>query len=174
MVSVDDVIECSLHIIFGLVFWKSQHRHASGSGWKPVLRVSRICVISRNHHLRVHILETEERWSISSCYEEKEFLSLLVGKRRKMCPELLDIGLVGRIPVIGGVVLKVLNVDLIEATRNEQLNLIWEEHMHQLRFYNFLHSVHKSFGLHAVLLVENIVCVEHNILHLVIVRHRDL
>ena len=91
-----------------------------------------------------------------------------------MGPELLDVGLVGRIPIIGSVQLQIFNVDLVEATRYEQLNFVWKDHVKYLWVYNFLHSVHESFGLHAILLVEDVVCVEHYILHLVVVCHWNL
>lgn len=45
--------------------------------------------------------------------------------------------------------------------------------MKQFRLDNFLHSVHKSFGLEAILLVEYVVGVEHDVLHLVFMRDRN-
>ena len=46
-----------------------------------------------------------------------------------MGPELLDVGLVCRVTIIGCVLFQIFNVDLVEAARNEHLDFVGEEHV---------------------------------------------
>lgn len=71
--------------------------------------------------LRVKVLETQQGRPIGACDEEQEVLFLFIGTLSKVIPELLNVRIALLKAMVDRVPSQVINVDLVLATRDEEL-----------------------------------------------------